>query len=50
MNGKWFEPQVQKLSYGPPHIGGYFDFSHLTEIKKYIHITEIYMKNNTNHQ
>ena len=29
--------------------GGYLDFSHLTELKN-IYLTEIYMKNNTNHQ
>ena len=29
--------------------GSYLDFSHLIELKS-IHITEIYMKNNTNHQ
>ena len=25
-------------------------FSHVTELRKYIYITEIYMKNNTNRQ
>ena len=29
--------------------GGYLDFSHLTELKN-VHINEIYMKKNTNHQ
>ena len=29
--------------------GGYLDFSYLTELK-YMYITEIYMKNNRNHQ
>ena len=29
--------------------GGYLDFSHLTELKN-IYITEIYMRNNKNHQ
>ena len=28
----------------PSFKGGYLDFSHLTELKKKIHITEIYVK------